>query len=103
MSKKMIVAMMLAVSAAPAYAIAPCSQVCPGPSEPCSLRCYLPGPFVTTCDQVYNGRCVPVGVTEEPEESASVCEGEIELAPIIVAWVDAGIALANGTLGVLVS
>src|SRR5690606_1507922 len=54
---------LIGLSASNAYAVAPCSQVCRGPNEPCSLRCYLPGPFVTTCDQVYGGACVPIGIT----------------------------------------
>ena len=39
-----------------AHAIARCGDVCGGKKEPCSLKCYLPGPFVTTCGEV--GPCV---------------------------------------------
>lgn len=49
--------------AAEAYAVGPCAAVCRGQNEPCSLRCYLPGPFVTTCGQL--GPCANFAV--EPE------------------------------------
>jgi hypothetical protein len=96
---KFLVAILLTVGASNAHAVAPCAQVCPGPNEPCSLRCYLPNHFVTTCDQVYGGVCVPLAIDEEEEDDATgedaVCFGEPELAPVVIAWVDAGIAFAN--------
>ena len=34
------------------HAITDCDTACQGGKRPCSLKCYLPGPFVTTCGQV---------------------------------------------------
>ena len=45
-----------------AHAIDRCSAVCRGKNEPCSLKCYLPNHFVTTCSEF--GPCV---ATAKPE------------------------------------
>jgi hypothetical protein len=87
---------LLGLTAGQAYAIAPCGQVCRGRDEPCSLRCYLPGPFVTTCDQVYGGHCVPFAAPEDEEElvEAGVCEAEPELSQLVTAALDASVPVA---------
>ena len=56
-----------------AYAVGPCSAVCAGPNEPCSLRCYLPGPFVTTCGELAGNQCIQFRATtlENSSEDAS--------------------------------
>jgi hypothetical protein len=42
-----------------AHAVGPCKTLCRGKNEPCSLKCYLPGSFVTTCGELV-GQCVSV-------------------------------------------
>ncbi len=91
MTKLSAALFLIGLSASHAYAVAPCSDVCRGPNEPCSLRCYLPGPFVTTCDQVYGGACVPIGLTDSTNDEPTVCETTFELAPVVAGWVRAGL------------
>ena len=46
-----------------AHAIDRCSAVCRGKNEPCSLKCYLPNQFVTTCGEF--GPCVATDKQEK--------------------------------------
>ena len=47
-----------------AHAVGKCSALCRGKKEPCTLKCYLPNHFVTTCGELV-GTCFDIELNKQ--------------------------------------